>query len=492
MSPSFCADRRLEIRVDPEDGAWSIWTKSNAHVEIGETLVRIPKGSVFSRKTCSYARELDAYFERDRNQNAGVGVDDQDDATPSLQLALAFLIEENFEPLSPWHAYFQSLPTQTAQIAVFWGTTGDQDGIEARSWLRGTEAGKILDPPHNNKPGLLACHFSYKDRINEFYNRVVEPVLERLGGVPTAGPSPLQRFHRAYSLVSSRAFIVDAYFGLSLVPVADIFNHVENNHVHLESDYHVCPLCGSLEECEHDLDPKSTMSAHIGDNAPDTCEMVANASIGPGEEIYNTYESGLTNARLLCHYGFALEGNEHDVVKWTAEEVIEGLTAKPERILELWGQILAQWPGNEDWDESQLVFSPERDDGPEGCGESLGSQHRLERVLELNADGQISHQLWLLVFVLALDQVDRDGAMYTARDVCQTQLWMEKMVWEDAEDPGSSTTEHTDRHRGAAPLLVRRIAEFVVEICERKIRSAYDADLEDGSIGDMLDGLQPH
>lgn len=31
----------------------------------------------------------------------------------------------------------------------------------------------------------------------------------------------LKDFHRAYSIISSRAFLVDAYHGLSLVPVAD-------------------------------------------------------------------------------------------------------------------------------------------------------------------------------------------------------------------------------------------------------------------------------
>jgi hypothetical protein len=43
-----------------------------------------------------------------------------------------------------------------------------------------------------------------------------------------------KEFRHAYALVSSRAFWVDAFHGLALVPVADAFNHSENNHVHLE------------------------------------------------------------------------------------------------------------------------------------------------------------------------------------------------------------------------------------------------------------------
>lgn len=33
----------------------------------------------------------------------------------------------------------------------------------------------------------------------------------------------LNEFYRAFSLVSSRAFLVDAYHGLSMVPIADAY-----------------------------------------------------------------------------------------------------------------------------------------------------------------------------------------------------------------------------------------------------------------------------
>lgn len=38
----------------------------------------------------------------------------------------------------------------------------------------------------------------------------------------------------AYSLVTSRAFQVDAYHGAAMVPLADIFNHREDNQVCFE------------------------------------------------------------------------------------------------------------------------------------------------------------------------------------------------------------------------------------------------------------------
>src|SRR5271169_4163594 len=85
-----------------------------------------------------------------------------------------------------------------------------------------------------------------------FFTRVVEPFLnEMLGGNV---PSRWAMFRRAYTLVSSRAFWVDAYHGLALVPVADAFNHTEEHHVHLETDWEVCRICGALNSCPHDGD----------------------------------------------------------------------------------------------------------------------------------------------------------------------------------------------------------------------------------------------
>jgi hypothetical protein len=56
----------------------------------------------------------------------------------------------------------------------------------------------------------------YQNDISGFYFSITAPVLER------AGLSTSERgFQHAYALVSSRAFMVDAYHGLAMVPIAD-------------------------------------------------------------------------------------------------------------------------------------------------------------------------------------------------------------------------------------------------------------------------------
>lgn len=61
--------------------------------------------------------------------------------------------------------------------------------------------------------------------MREYYSSIVKAILPEC---------TWREFRRAYALVSSRAFWVDAFHGLALVPIADAFNHSEENHVHLE------------------------------------------------------------------------------------------------------------------------------------------------------------------------------------------------------------------------------------------------------------------
>ncbi|KAF8518024.1 SET domain-containing protein, partial [Hysterangium stoloniferum] len=376
---------------------------------------------------------------------------------------------------SPWHEYFLSLPRGRVDIAVFWGADGDRDGMEALKWTQGTEIQSILSP---------YSQLALRERINEYFENIACPMLQQL-----QLSYVLKDFHRAYSLVSSRAFIVDAYLGLSLVPVADAFNHIENNHVHLQSDYHVCSACGSLDECDHDLEYADSSLALIT-SIPDTCEMVANSPIGPSEEVFNTYGDRLTNAQLLCQYGFLLDGNENNVITWTTKQLLDG-TAKPEGTFSVWGKLASRWPHHCGWDRCQLVYNTESrvvdDDG------TLIQNRAMHTLLELNADGQISHQLWLLVFTTVLPKVDDtiDDMISLAKQVAQMQERLEASLasGDSADDSGPSTADFECRAPDAAISFVQQIAERIMQICRRKIESAHSAEVSASALGDILDGL---
>jgi hypothetical protein len=127
----------------------------------------------------------------------------------------------------------------------------------------------------------------------------------------------LNQFLHAYALVSSRAFVVDDYHGLSLVPIADLFNHVELNQVQFEVDSHwVCSTCGSSSQCSHDDDGIVKMNDDDKEEEEDYCVLSTIVDIEAGDEVFNSYGNGLSNTHLLQHYGFLLEANSFDRISF--------------------------------------------------------------------------------------------------------------------------------------------------------------------------------
>ncbi|KAI0927737.1 hypothetical protein AcW2_003948 [Taiwanofungus camphoratus] len=366
------------------------------------TLVTIPKTALLSARSCALSAHIPLV-------PCGHGA--------HLALALAVYTEILKGSASRWHAYLQSLPPSTVPIALFWGasdTGSDDDSDQAKRWIAGTEVENEL----HTESGLNAL-----DDARAYYASVVTPLLARL-----AIPSSLSGYLHAYSLVSSRAFLVDAYHGLSMVPIADAFNHTAENHVHLESDFDVCPTCGSLAECPHDRDdalPIASASDQISPSsnqhpsplpppslppAPDTCDMVTNSPIPAHSEVFNTYGAHLTNAALLARYGFAVPGNPHDAVTWTWSCLLRDDDAAASRpaplppcaFVETYTRLTRAWTRSL-WslaaDASTLVFRPDLDSLPDPDSDS---DPGLVPVLRVNADAQVSVHLWLYAALRAV------------------------------------------------------------------------------------------
>lgn len=114
---------------------------------------------------------------------------------------------------------------------MLWSNHSLSQNEDPMEWLKGTEAAKMLydsDGLLVNTPGLLfffrrLISVSIQNEIDEYFRRVAQPVYAQV----FTSPSPPERipslvdFHLAYCLVSSRAFLVDSYHGLAMVPIAD-------------------------------------------------------------------------------------------------------------------------------------------------------------------------------------------------------------------------------------------------------------------------------
>lgn len=142
-----------------------------------------------------------------------------------------------------------------------------------------------------------------------------------------------ERFLDAYSIVSSRAFYIDNFHTLALVPIADLFDHSDQPDVNLISDIWVCDQCGSLNECElHESKSNRTLKSQENfqnlTNDQDRVELKALVPIEHSNDtsdriVYNSYGSKLGNHKLFIEYGFIIHENIHDRINFDLQEILK-------------------------------------------------------------------------------------------------------------------------------------------------------------------------
>jgi len=170
-------------------------------------------------------------------------------------LILAFLYEKAQVKNSPWYDYIHSINFHT-------GATKDDKHLmlpaalwpdEDRILLQGTDAELmgVTDPQDIEEDYSICLQFA-KDNAH-----IVKPPYELTpeeNGDQAENERKYRFFAAACFAVSSRAFVIDDFHQLALVPAADLFNHDAhgNEDVHFVAIAHVCPFCGRCDECGHD------------------------------------------------------------------------------------------------------------------------------------------------------------------------------------------------------------------------------------------------
>ncbi|KAJ7490544.1 hypothetical protein FB451DRAFT_621547 [Mycena latifolia] len=466
---SWCSERGywIDPRIQLIAGPCGVAVLSkDATIPVDSILVRIPRESVLSVKSSPIAELIPPH-------PYGRGA--------QLSLALALSVEL-LNAASPWSAYLKSLPREMPGIPLFWTSGADSqnkhgDPIE---WLNGTEAGKMLfdDDAGDNHSGLF-------NEITEYFHKVAQPVYSKVfESYPSAIPT-LADFYLAYARVSSRSFLVDSYHGLSMVPIADAFNHAQENHVHLESDFDVCPDCGSLQRCVHDdttadFDSRPT----IAGDAEEFYEMVANMAIPPNTEVFNTYGETLSNAELLVQYGFILEGNDNDRLTWTLHD----LAQFSEHYLADWSSV----GGRRHFEDllSSLIALPW-----DRISESELVHLDRTHAFSLNADATISHGLWLyfaLLLVsrrneLTLSDNSRNAVIVVLlEEILECQLTLELHSASEAPPlPGDG-----DADASASPYgVILEMTRLLASLCRARTGAGGARRASTAELGDILDRL---
>ncbi|TEB38118.1 SET domain-containing protein [Coprinellus micaceus] len=460
-------DKRLSLRGD-EQGGIAVFS-GEASIPAGETAVTIPKTSALSTRSCSLSQFITPAL-----------------AGPEAQLALstALYTEILLDSSSKWYGYLLSFP-ETIDLPLCWKpciegigrpsyVTSEElrDMEDALSWLKGTEAEKILRA--NTQSGLSF------NRLHSYFESVVLPLVStHMPGYDV----DLDKFIRAYCLISSRAFLVDSFHGLAMVPIADAFNHIQENHVHLESDYNVCPECGSLDECSHDREggdhatEVTTASLATSGHVYDCYEMVTNTAIPPFGEVYNTYGETLSNAELLCQYGFVLEANENDALTWMVDEVLDaaGISLKSRRasIIQRCSEYLKEF----DFDDTQCLIQ--------------NTDPKKHRQYSINADGQASIQLWILLVTISTQKATADArGMLPLLHELQIALEHQSGGSEsDSESEDNIACDSAGDHDSMVGALVRSIGDGCFGILESTYRLLVElCRVRKGSIGKGVQG----
>ena len=284
--------------------------------------------------------------------------------------------------------------------------------------------------------------------------------------------------------MSSRAFQVDAFHRLALVPLADLFNHSTPNHVHLASDDFVCPECGSLHECEHDRDGGDGDGREVARAMPtvedETCEMVAAAAIEAGEEVFNTYGQ-LANVSLLAYYGFMLEANELDKVTFT----LKGIAPDPTRRARLaeWRTDAGLAMAAADLDLDGLVSAHSHGHTTAFANSPVDDDYR---TLWIDAEASVSWPLFLALTAAALDHAPDSPAGGLQASQAAAALQATAEYWSAcnrlSESDASPPAKRAKRDGGSAPrrtdaATVARVAAEAQSLVEARIARQYRPEL---------------
>lgn len=361
----------LDLRYSGNDVEWSISVHSSSLIPTDTVIATIPKSAVLSRRTSALSPLLKGKWLSDSPETVG------------LELALCLLYERLLGPSSAFYPFLSILPRLPVPLPF----------LTDLPWLEGTEASRIdsrasycyLSSSTSSSWNYSHDYGMCTPKALAYFHDIAIPVLKKSKLFDRTQREHLDaledKFLTAYTVVSSRDFIVDAWHGVGLVPVADLFNHSEGHTVQFESDQEVCESCGEalltgheeevcrfggseddleeqsdaeegegMEEAEGDEDgsepsvneqndgeeeaveevDKSVTDSGLEDAAEedeedaldledyiDTLDMRTLTPHAAGSEMYNTY-GPLPNALLLTRYGFCLD-TETDFERYTVD-----------------------------------------------------------------------------------------------------------------------------------------------------------------------------
>ncbi|OAV98479.1 hypothetical protein PTTG_08738 [Puccinia triticina 1-1 BBBD Race 1] len=404
------------------------------------TVASIPKRACFSHRTSSLADTSSSLL----SSLSTLPIDHQH----IIRLTIHLIHELSLGPSSPWHPYLNLIGHPEHQQPLLIHLQVD-DLPEIRSWLRGTEIERLLQTDR-----IISL-----SRLQEIHK-----------GTIAHSSCTWQTFLKAFTIVSSRAFQIDHFHHLALVPIADLFDHSDQPDVEMVSQDLVCDQCGASAECMHDNSNPLQPIEIIPVSEEDTVEIVAIHPLVPptldqlgssdqsrqNEEqeadflpsVYNTYGK-LSNARLLTEYGFMIDANTHDKVHFDLTEVADntdGQHCPPEQVQVTLRELAATG-----------VFE---DDAPNELVGELSEDDTRIADLSLDSNARLSPLLWLTI--LFYTHAPSPGRPALSAGSVRRLLALQSSLLNHHPPPLSAETTDSLAH-----LL--RVAQLVQKLCRARL-----------------------
>ncbi|WWC89971.1 uncharacterized protein L201_004900 [Kwoniella dendrophila CBS 6074] len=499
-------DEGLDI-VDMEDGSgWRLDAGTN--MKLGDLICSIPKTSILSHRTSSLpplpfpvpsAAETTIHLS-DEEKSIGVN--------PILHLTLCLLHEFGLNKKSKFYGYLQSLPRVIIGLPIFWNIfeIGGIDGEKGYKWLKGTECERELKLRENEGLGL--------SNLQKFYSNYASHLP------PTSTHSersPIVAFYYCFSLISTRAFMIDLYHLIGLCPFADILNHsIGNGNTSLSSDDFVCHLCGSLKTCqEHDivndnngiayrllhLDQKDIERIE-SDEDDDTVELRLESPLrllqdnnekGIKEkekvEIFNSYGDNLSDSKLLVEWGFILDEFTGDGLIWDLEDLNIGY---PENKMDKIWEIINEVAENIEIDK----MNKEDEEKHEEDGEDdliCGQNEKNQKLLNLDQSGRLSINILCLSVLFeyleknAISEIDTNSNKI--RGLLVKEIREIQDIWLQIDSDSNQNTGKTPRtsNNKIKSPVIRRIRELL----QTRLSKMHKHEFTQDQLFDLRDSLKP-
>ncbi|KAL7255439.1 hypothetical protein ACSBR1_009565 [Camellia fascicularis] len=214
----------------------------------GDLVATIPKHSCLTIKT-SGARNL--------IETAGL--------EGYLGLSVALMYEKSLGHQSPWFGYLQLLPENEC-IPMLWSLE------EVDSLLLGTELHKIVKED--------------KALIYEDWEECIQPLLASAPVELNPDFFGVEQYLAAKSLIASRSFQIDDYYGFGMVPLADLFNHKTG-----AEDVHFTSISSHLAPEDDAEDNHESDEYESTDDSEDNPERDEHENIGDREQLSQNSQS---------------------------------------------------------------------------------------------------------------------------------------------------------------------------------------------------------